>query len=651
MKAIKGFFLRQGARLLAIMLIACAYALAKQPELPVNERAALAQRFGFAQSVLPEMEPQWPGHAPQNVRGVHPSLQKISGWISAVGASVSLSDLDGDGLPNDLCYVDARTDMVIVAGAPGTPARYPAFALSPSPLPYDPQTMAPMGSLPGDFNEDGRIDLLIYFWGRSPIIFLRHGDGFIPQELVTGGDPPCWNTNAATLADLDGDGHTDVLIGNYFPDGARILDTNGSGRESMQDSMSRAFNGGEKHFFLWKGATAGATPGVRFDEVRGLLNDVTNHGWTLALGASDIDGDLLPEIYIANDFGPDRLLHNRSTPGQLRFTLLEGKSSFGTPPSNVLGQDSFKGMGVDFGDVNGDGLLDIYVSNIAAEYALLESHFLFVNTGETWRMKDGVAPFINRSESLGLARSGWCWDAKLVDFDNDGNYEAIQATGFRKGVVNRWPELQELAIGNDRLVPAPASWPRFQPGDDLSGSDLNPFFVLGKDGRYVDIGREVGFSQPQVSRGIAIADVDGDGAQDFALANQWEASRFYHNQSRGRGAFLGLHLRLPLQAGGDARTFVRSGHPGADVPGRPAIGAAATVYLPDGKRLVAQVDGGNGHSGKRSPELHFGLGHIKSDEPLRVEIRWRDPSGQARRETLYLRQGWHTVQLGWPEVR
>jgi len=88
------------------------------------------------------------------------------------------------------------------------------------------------------------------------------------------------------------------------------------------------------------------------------------------------------------------------------------------------------------------------------------------------------------------------------------------------------------------------------------------------------------------------------------------------------GAFLGLRIR----------------HAG----GSPAIGAAAAVTLPDGRTLRAQVDGGSGHSGKRSPEVHFGLGAV--NQPVKVEIRWRDAGGvNARTETLA--PGWHTITL------
>jgi enediyne biosynthesis protein E4 len=643
------FFRRQSARFGAVAFIFLFYNFSRLPVLPAAEQAELAAQFHFTRTELPALR----DFEHQPIRRVHPELEHIAGWLSAMGAAVALNDLDGDGLPNDVCHVDIRIDQVIVSPAPGTPARYEPFVLDHSAVRYDPATMAPVGCLPNDMNEDGRMDLLVYYWGRTPIAFLNnHGDpghavtlsaaSYTPVEIAPGEE--VWWSSAATFADLDGDGHADLVVTNYFPDNTVLLG-NGEGELTwMEHSLSRAFNGGGTHIFLWAGATTGATPDVRFTRVEGLLPDDFANAWTLAVGAADLDGDLLPELYFANDYGPDRLLHNRSTPGQLRFAVLEGKKFFTTPKSLVLGHDSFKGMGVDFGDLNGDGLLDIYVSNIAADYALHESHFAWISTGEIDRMWEGVAPYIDQSESLGLARSSWSWESRLADFNNSGVLEAIQATGFMKGETNRWAELQELGLGNDELTHFPRNWNRFQLGDDLNGSEHNRFFVRASSGRFFDLAHEVGIGEAQVARGIATADVDGDGALDFAVANQWAASFFYRNDCPNCGNSLGLNLLLPVDE--NARSVVRSGHPGPDTVGRPAIGAFARVTLPDGRRLVGMVDGGNGQAGARSSDIHLGLGSTLPGALLTVDLHWRDASGAVQERTLQLAPGWHTVLLG-----
>jgi enediyne biosynthesis protein E4 len=622
--------------LAAAILVAACYGIAKLPALTTPDTTSLAARFSFRKLPLPEV-PNHPAY--KSVRNVHPSLERISAWVSSLGAAATLADLDGDGLPNDLIYVDPRTDLVTVTPVPRTAERYQPFALDASFWShngYDAATVAPMGTIAGDFNEDGILDVLVYFWGRTPVLYLRKSDGsagtprptamsaFVARELVDSGER--WYSNCGTQADLDGDGHLDLFIGNYFQDGAKILDAKDTGSSVvMHEGKSQAANGGKDRILLWQNAAAGAEPQVQFTEIADAIPEEIARQWALAVGAADLDGDLLPELYIANDFGPDRLLHNRSKPAHLKFAVLEGRRDLMTPKSCVLGHDSFKGMGVDFGDLNGDGLLDIYVSNIAAKFALTESHFLWLSTGEIGKMKDGIAPYVHASEKLGLARSGFSWEARLADFNNDGVLEAIQACGFIKGKINRWPELQALGTSNDQIIHSPRFWPTFRPGADLSGHDWNPFFARGIDGKYHDIAPQLGLAEPMVSRGIATADVDGDGRLDFVTANQWGPSYFFKNESPNTGAFLGLRLLHPN--------------------GSPAIGAVATASLSDGRKLVSQVDGGNGHSGRRSPEIHFGLGALEQTNLVQVEVKWRDKGGKVQQKTLQLLPGWHTIQL------
>src|SRR6185503_19900866 len=245
------------------------------PTPTTEEMAALAARFNFRKQPLPEL----PDHPPyKSVRHVHPSLERISAWVSSLGAAATLADLDRDGLPNDLIHVDPRTDRVTISPVPGTNERYKPFALDTSPwagTSYDLSAIAPMGTLAGDFNEDGWLDLLVYFWGRTPLLYLRKPTAsaeplspaaFASLELVDSGER--WYSNAATQADLDGDGHLDLLIGNYYHDGARVLDSKASGTEMLHAGKAKALNGGYKHFLLWEASADGAAPTVRYRDVR-----------------------------------------------------------------------------------------------------------------------------------------------------------------------------------------------------------------------------------------------------------------------------------------------------------------------------------------------------------------------------------------------
>jgi hypothetical protein len=636
------------SRLSAVVAVAVVLAIGLATRLPAPPAVATAG-YQFVSHTIPSV----PVAGFQTQRQFEPQLRKIAWWMSGLGAGVALADLEHSGRPQDVCLSDPRTDTVTVSAAGSGRAAFAPFVLDAAPLPYDRATMAPMGCLPGDFNEDGWTDLIVYYWGRTPVVFVRRPgvplgpDAFVRRELVT--PVQRWYTDALTSADVDGDGHVDLVVGNYFPDGARLLDPAAANDPAtqMHDSFSNARNAGRSRILLWQSARGGPEPDVTFREAAGALPAGVATGWTLAIAAYDLTGDLLPALYFSDDFGPDVLLLNRSTPGHVRLVPLPGRPDLLTPKSKVLGSDSFKGMGVDFADLAGNGRPDMFVSNITDVWGLMESNFMWINQGSPSDIAAGRAPFVDRSEAMGLSRSGWGWDAKFGDFDNSGRQALVQARGFVNGAVNLWPQVSELALANDNLVHDVAFWPNIRPGADIGGHEPPAFFVPGAGGRWADAGAAAGLAADVTpSRAVAIGDVDGNGRLDFAIARQWGSSSVYLNACADCGRSLELRLLLPAGPDAAGAGSLAEGAAGELLAGSPAIGAHATVTLPGGRRMTAQVDGGNGHAGVRAPELHFGLGAVPAGQPVDVALDWRDRSGAVHHQSLHLAPGRWTEVLG-----
>jgi hypothetical protein len=160
--------------------------------------------------------------------------------------------------------------------------------------------------------------------------------------------------------------------------------------------------------------------------------------------------------------------------------------------------------------------------------------------------------------------------------------------------------------------------------------------VRSASGRFYDVAPEAEIGTPQITRGIATADVDGDGRLDFAIGNQWDTSRFYRNIAPNAGAFVGFRLLLSdLDNTANPR-----------VADHPAITAEVRVCVSSLRCQVMQIDGGNGHSGKRSHDLHFGLGRQDVPDSIQTSIRWRDASGTVRAAVLRVTPRWHVIALG-----
>ena len=429
-----------------------------------------------------------------------------------------------------------------------------------------------------DFDNDGDLDLLVARFG-TPLLYENLG-GHLPRfkevSKAVGLDRFA-NTIAVVAFDADGDGYVDLLLGNYFaPNNLLHLETS----KVLPNNLDYADNGGGVSFYL---NTAGPDGGRRFVERTAWAGFDHHTGWTLDVGHGDLDNDGDQDVYLAGDYGTDRLFLNR------------GDGTFEDVTEESLGWDTKKGMNVDMGDFDRNGFLDIYVTNITDEY-MKECNMLWQNHG------DGI--FVDVSKETGTCDTDWGWGAKFADFDNDGWLDILATDGLRSGNDENYiPVLLETTI--------------IAPGVDFS--DLNAYPDIGEmtwsgyqkqrlfknqgDGSFREMAADAQIDNDLDGRGLAIGDFDRDGRLDVFQTSANQSSLLYMNRSPRPGNWIGFDLR------------------GSVSNGR-AIGARVTLTA-GSETWIREIDGGNGYASSSTHRLHFGLGEVDALDS--VEIRW--PSG------------------------
>jgi len=342
------------------------------------------------------------------------------------------------------------------------------------------------GITAGDFDGDGKTDLYIPQVGPN-LLFRNEGGTFRECARLLGVDDA--DTGAAAIfLDYDNDGDLDLLLVNHEPgkvwdrrtktrvdnagrraivlyrnDGGRFTDvTKQAGLEGRGPAMgvcAADVNGdGLLDFYvsMYKdeslddpdapqevprdvaGARDGEPNQLWINQGNGTFREeaakrgVADTGWSLAASFGDYDGDGKPDLYLANDYGENRLYHNR---GDGVFEDVTAKS--GT-------RDAGFGMGVLWVDYDGDGRLDLYVSNMystAGNRILARGpgklpkeryeKLLKMAGGNTLFRNNGDGTFTNVTKESGTGRAGWAWSAAAYDYDNDGRPDLYVANGFR----------------------------------------------------------------------------------------------------------------------------------------------------------------------------------------------------------------------------
>ena len=416
-----------------------------------------------------------------------------------------------------------------------------------------------MGACAADYDNDGAID--IYVTNMGPNVLYRNVGGKRFTDVTARAGVGTGGLSAScAFADVDRDGDVDLFVANY-------VDARPDNHIFCGDTTKRL------RIYCHPLTFAPLADVLYVNNGNGTFTDasaragITGRGNGLGAVFGDYDDDGWIDLFVANDTTPNFLYRNEGTGRFTEVALLAGVAvaSDGRPRA---------GMGTDFGDYDGDGRLDLFVTNHE-----LEAHTLFRNLG------DGLFEDATARSGVGLATLPFVgFGALFFDYDHDAD--------------------PDLAVVNGHVMNSPG---HFRPGATEAQRKL---LLRNDNGRFSEVGRQSGpgFSTEQVGRGLAAGDVDNDGDLDLLVTNN--GGRVELLRHRGAGGRHALLVRLVGTASNRS-------------------GVGARIWLTaGGKTQVREIKAGSSYLGQSDLRAHFGLAQATSVD--RLEIRW--PSGA--RETL-----------------
>src|SRR6185295_19180934 len=386
------------------------------------------------------------------------------------------------------------------------------------------------------------------------------------------------NSNGAVWLDFDRDGLLDLYITGYFRSDIDFWNLRTT--RIMQHSWEFATNGGKN--LLFKNLGNG-----RFQDVTDSMG-VGSTRWTLGVAAAAFNDDGWPDLYLANDYGPEELYLNKE--GK-RFELARAG----------LQDDSKSGMAVAIGDVYNRGRHDVFVTNISEKGFLFQGNNLRINFLKELGRFDEVATGV-------VADAGWAWGAQFGDLNNDGLLDLVVANGFISADSGRdyWYAMSKIAGAQGNIFEDAKNWPAIGTAS-LSGYERSRVLLNRGEAGFVDIAEQAGVTDRLDGRAVAMADLFNTGSLYVIIANEKGRALLYRN--------IGAHTLSPESRWIEFQLVGTRSN-------RSAIGAEVTVEF-GGVRQRQVVDGGSGFCSQNDRRLHFGIGRNSVE---RVTIRW--PSGR-----------------------
>jgi hypothetical protein len=443
-----------------------------------------------------------------------------------------------------------------------------------------------MGAAVGDVDNDGRPDVLLTEYGRTRL-FLNQGSGkFADVTEEAGLSSPLWGTSAAFF-DFDRDGRLDLVVVNYVEYDPKQTCFAPTGAKDYCGPKS--FLGTSSKLFLNLGRSGGAR--VRFADVSFASGLGRLPGPGLGVVCADFDGDGWPDVFVANDGQPNRLWMN-----QKDGTFREEAVSRGVAYT-AMGK-AYAGMGIAVGDVDNDGLLDLFVTHLNTE------------THTLWK-QGPRGDFRDRTVEAGLTGSRWRgtgFGTLMADFDLDGAVDIAVANG-------------RVSLGGPATGTDLGFWETY--------AERNQLFANNGAGKFRDVSpaNRAFCANWNVARGLLTLDYDGDGAPDLLVTTIGGKARLLRNAAPNRGHWLKVRAFDPRL-------------------NRDAYGAEVVVKA-GGKDRVRLVNPAQSYLCSGEPLALFGLGPTARVD--RLTVRWPDgtreefPGGPADREVV-VRKGEGTTK-------
>jgi enediyne biosynthesis protein E4 len=476
-------------------------------------KTALARHGFYLQEVSHAAGIDFVHHAPK----LDPKLDSIMPEVASMGASVSIVDFDRDGWP-DIYVVNSGEGSLNALYRNLHDGTFKDVAAEMGIADVNQSgTGVSTGAVWGDFDNDGYEDLFLIKWGRPELYHNDQGRGFT-RVSEQAGLPPWINANTAIWLDYDGDGLLDLFVGGYYAENIDLWHI--ATTRIMPDSFEYATNGGRKYLFHNLG-------NGKFEEVSAKIG-INSHHWALAAAAADLRGSGHPDLFIANDYGVSELYFN------------DGKKFHEVGQQTGVGFAPKSGMNAAFGDILNRGRYAIYVSNISEDGILIQGNNLWVpkegTSGDAVEYENLARAFGVElgGWSFGAQFGDLNNDGTLDLYLTNGYISLDHNRSY-------WYDFSKVAGGNSTIIGDAKNWPAFE-GRSLSGYQTKKLWLNDGAGKFVDVAQSAGATDTYDGRSVALADLWNRGVLDVVVANQGGPLLVYKNTVLGENEWIEFEL-------------------------------------------------------------------------------------------------------------